>query len=260
MSFSTVRFDVDDQGIGLITISRPEKLNALNATVLNELDECFSEANETDEIRGVIVTGEGPKAFVAGADIQEFADLNPEDAEDMARRGQSVFQRIEDMLIPVIAAVNGYALGGGCELAISCHIRIASDNAVFAQPEVNLGLIPGYGGTQRLPRLIGRGHATEMLLTGDMIDASRAYEIGLVNKVVALDELLEFSKTLMTTIISRAPVAISLVLEAIRASSLAPDEGLRREVTLFGRACETEDFKEGVSAFLEKRPAAFQGR
>ena len=260
MSFSTVRFDVDDQGIGLITISRPEKLNALNATVLDELDECFSEANETDEIRGVIVTGEGPKAFVAGADIQEFADLNPEDAEDMARRGQSVFQRIEDMLIPVIAAVNGYALGGGCELAISCHMRIASDNAAFAQPEVNLGLIPGYGGTQRLPRLIGRGLATEMLLTGDMIDASRAYEIGLVNKVVALDELLEISKTLMTTIISRAPVAISLVLEAIRASYLAPDEGLRREVTLFGRACETEDFKEGVSAFLEKRPAAFQGR
>lgn len=260
MSFSTVRFDVDDQGIGLITISRPEKLNALNATVLDELDECFSEANETDEIRGVIVTGEGPKAFVAGADIQEFADLNPEDAEDMARRGQSVFQRIEDMLIPVIAAVNGYALGGGCELAISCHMRIASDNAAFAQPEVNLGLIPGYGGTQRLPRLIGRGHATEMLLTGNMIDASRAYEIGLVNKVVALDELLEISKTLMTTIISRAPVAISLVLEAIRASSLAPDVGLRREATLFGRACETEDFKEGVSAFLEKRPAAFQGR
>lgn len=260
MSFSTVRFDVDDQGIGLITINRPEKLNALNATVLDELDECFSEANETDEIRGVIVTGEGPKAFVAGADIQEFADLNPEDAEDMARRGQSVFQRIEDMLIPVIAAVNGYALGGGCELAISCHMRIASDNAAFAQPEVNLGLIPGYGGTQRLPRLIGRGLATEMLLTGDMIDASRAYEIGLVNKVVALDELLEISKTLITTIISRAPVAISLVLEAIRASYLTPDEGLRREVTLFGRACETEDFKEGVSAFLEKRPAAFQGR
>ncbi|MCH8123150.1 MAG: enoyl-CoA hydratase/isomerase family protein [Bacteroidetes bacterium] len=260
MSFSTVRFDVDDQGIGLITISRPEKLNALNATVLDELDECFSAANETDDIRGVIVTGEGPKAFVAGADIQEFADLNPEDAEDMARRGQSVFQRIEDMLIPVIAAVNGFALGGGCELAISCHMRIASDNAAFAQPEVNLGLIPGYGGTQRLPRLIGRGNATEMLLTGDMIDASRAYEIGLVNKVVALDELLESSKTLMTTIISRAPVAISLVLEAIRASYLPPDEGLRREATLFGQACETEDFKEGVSAFLEKRPAAFQGR
>lgn len=260
MSYSTLRFKVDDDGIALITISRPEILNALNSNVLDELDACFSEANETDEIRGVIVTGEGPKAFVAGADIQEFLALDPDEAEDMARRGQSVFQRIEDMLIPVIAAVNGFALGGGCELAISCHMRIASDNASFGQPEVNLGLIPGYGGTQRLPRLIGRGNATEMLLSGDMISASRAYEIGLVNKVVAPDELLDTCRALMKTIISRAPVAIALVLEAIRASYLPPDEGLGREATLFGRACETEDFREGVSAFLEKRPAVFQGR
>ncbi|GMQ82086.1 MAG: enoyl-CoA hydratase-related protein [Rhodothermia bacterium] len=260
MSYSTLRFDVDDDGIALITISRPEKLNALNSSVLDELDACFSEANETDEIRGVIITGEGPKAFVAGADIQEFVTLGPDEAEDMARRGQSVFQRIEDMLIPVIAAVNGFALGGGCELAISCHMRIASDNAMFGQPEVNLGLIPGYGGTQRLPRLIGRGNATEMLLSGDMISASRAYEIGLVNKVVTPDELLETCRALMKTVTSRAPVAISLVLEAIRASYFPLDEGLGREATLFGRACETEDFKEGVAAFLEKRPADFHGR
>ncbi|TDI71957.1 MAG: enoyl-CoA hydratase [Bacteroidetes bacterium] len=260
MSYSTLRFDVDDDGVALITISRPEKLNALNSTVLDELDACFSEANETDEIRGVIVTGDGPKAFVAGADIQEFVTLDPDEAEDVARRGQAVFQRIEDMLIPVIAAVNGFALGGGCELAISCHIRIASDNASFGQPEVNLGLIPGYGGTQRLPRLIGRGNATELLLSGDMISASRAYEIGLVNKVVAPDELMDSARALMKTIMSRAPVAIALVLEAIRASYLPPDEGLTREATLFGRACDTEDFKEGVSAFLEKRPPNFRGR
>lgn len=260
MSYSTLRFEIGDHGIALLTIDRPEKLNALNADVIRELDDCFVEANETDDVRGVIITGEGEKAFVAGADIQEFVGLDSEAAEALARRGQSVFQRIENSLIPVIAAINGFALGGGCELALACHMRIAAEGARFAQPEVNLGLIPGYGGTQRLPQIVGRANATEMLLTGDMISASRALEIGLVNRVVAPEELIDIAFSLMLTIISRAPMAVSLALEAIRASYLPLEQGLRREASLFGRTFETEDFKEGVSAFLEKRKASFKGR
>ena len=244
MAYSTLLIDVDSDGIAIVTIDRPSKLNALNADVLSELDDWFVTARDDSAVRGVIITGSGPKSFVAGADIAKFKDLSRETGKGFAEKGQAVFQRIEDLGKPVIAAVNGFALGGGCELALACHLRVASDNARFGQPEVNLGILPGYGGTQRLPRLVGKGIATELILTGAMISAERAHEIGLVNHVFPPEGLLEGAKKLVASIISKAPIAVALSLKALGASDLPLAEGLRREAELFGQACATEDFQE----------------
>ena len=258
MSFETLLYEIDD-GIAVITVNRPDKLNALNALVVHELSHAFRQAHSDDAVKGVVLTGAGEKSFVAGADIQQFPDLDALEGYRFALRGQAVFNRIEEMPKPVVAAVNGYALGGGCELALACHLRLASDNASFGQPEVTLGIIPGYGGTQRLPRLVGRGIATEMILTGERISAQRAYEIGLVNRVVPPGELLAAAKELIATIASKAPLAVGLALQALRASDLPLHEGLRHEAALFGQTCSTADFQEGVAAFLERRKAAFKG-
>jgi enoyl-CoA hydratase len=259
MTLETLLYEVDD-GVAVITINRPDKLNALNALVLQELNEAFRQARSDGAVQGVVLTGAGAKSFVAGADIQQFPALDALEGHRFALRGQAIFNRIEEMPKPVVAAVNGYALGGGCELALACHLRIASENACFGQPEVNLGLLPGYGGTQRLPRLVGRGIAIELILTGERISAQRAYEVGLVNRVVPLDDLLKTARALIAAIATKAPLAIGLALEALRASDLPLREGLRHEAALFGQACATDDFKEGVAAFLERRQAVFKGR
>jgi enoyl-CoA hydratase len=260
MPFETILFDVEDDGIALVTINRPEKLNALNLSVMNDLESAVEQALADDSVRGLILTGQGDRSFVAGADIRQFTELGAIDGHRFALRGQAVFNLVEESPKPIIAAVNGFALGGGCELALACHLRVASENAVFGQPEVNLGIIPGYGGTQRLPRIVGRGLATEMILTGDQINAQRAYQIGLVNRVTSLGSLLEETRALMRTILSRAPRAVAMALDAIRASDLPLRQGLHYEASLFGQACSTEDFQEGARAFIERRPASFKGR
>ena len=260
MTFDTLLYAVEEDGIALVTINRPDTLNALNATVIEELDQAFAAIATDDAVRGVILTGAGDRAFVAGADITQFNSLTPLTAQAFAQRGQAVFNRIEASAKPVIAAVNGFALGGGCELAMACHLRVAAETARFGQPEVNLGLIPGYGGTQRLPRLVGRGRATELILTGNPVKAPRAYEIGLVNQVVPADELLEAARALLRTILQKAPIAVGLALAAIQATDLPQPQGLAHEAVLFGQACASEDMREGVAAFLERRPAAFTGR
>ncbi len=256
----TLLYEVDDAGIALITVNRPDKLNALNATVIDELEAAFRQARADGEVKGVVLTGAGEKSFVAGADISQFPDLTALDGHRFALRGQAAFNRIEEMAKPVVAAINGYAFGGGCELALACHLRVASENAIFGQPEVNLGILPGYGGTQRLPRLVGRGLATEIILTGDRISAQRAYEIGLVNRVVPQAELIETAEGFVRTISAKAPLAVSMALEALRASDQPLREGLRFEAALFGQACATEDAKEGARAFLERRKADFKGQ
>lgn len=259
MDFSTLLFDVDSDGIATITVNRPEKLNALNLAVMNDLEAAFERVTQQD-VRGVIITGAGEKSFIAGADIRQFVELDALDGHRFALRGQAIFNLIEETPKPVVAAVNGFALGGGCELALACHLRIASDNAVFGQPEVNLGLIPGYGGTQRLPRIVGRGIATEMILTGSQFSAQRAFEIGLVNKVVSLEALISEAKALLRIIVSKAPRAVEMSLDALHASDLPLRQGLHYEASLFGQACATDDFKEGSSAFLERRKPSFSGR
>ncbi len=259
MNFDTLLYEVDEDGVLLITINRPDKLNALNAAVLADLDKAFQAAKEDKAIHGVVLTGAGPKSFVAGADIQQFTALNALTAYRFALYGQEVFNHIEGLTKPVVAAVNGFALGGGCELALACHLRVASEKAIFGQPEVNLGIIPGYGGSQRLPRIIGKGLALEMVLTGNQVNANRAYEMGLANHVVPPDEVAAKARELVKTIAGKAPLAISLALDAIRASDLPLAEGLRHEAALFGEACATEDFKEGVDAFLNRRKAEFKG-
>ena len=258
--YTHLRSDLHDDGVLVLRINRPDKLNALNDTVLDELETAFEKAASDDDVRGIVLTGSGDKSFVAGADISQFAGLDASSGERFARRGQKIFGRIEASAKPVVAAVNGFALGGGCELAMACHLRIASENAQFGQPEVNLGIIPGYGGTQRLPRLVGRGVAAELILTGQRIDARRAYEIGLVNRVVSSDELMEVAEKLVRTIARNAPQAIRMSLEALRASDLPQDDGLDREAELFGEACATEDAKEGAQAFLERRKPVFTGK
>jgi enoyl-CoA hydratase len=257
-TFETLLYAVDS-GVATITINRPEALNALSAAVLDDLDRAFAAAREDAAVGGVVLTGAGPKSFVAGADIRQFTSLDGQSGHTFALAGQAVFNRIEALPKPVVAAVNGFALGGGCELALACHLRVASETAVFGQPEVNLGIIPGYGGTQRLPRLVGYGRALELILTGERIDARRAYEIGLVNRVATPASLLDDAQALVRTIASRAPIAVALALEATRASSLPLADGLLLEAGLFGRACATADFKEGVDAFLNRRPARFNG-
>jgi enoyl-CoA hydratase len=260
MEFDTLLYEVDDDGLATITIHRPDKLNALNADVLSDLDRAFRQARGEAAVRGIILTGAGDRSFVAGADIQQFPELDALDGHRFALRGQAVFNRIEELSKPVVAAVNGFALGGGCELAMACHLRVASENAAFGQPEVNLGIIPGYGGTQRLPRLVGLGLATELILTGNRISAQRAYEIGLVNRVVAADDLLPTAKDLLRTIAAKGPLAISFALEALRASDQPLREGLRHEAALFGQTCATEDATEGATAFLERREPDFKGQ
>jgi enoyl-CoA hydratase len=248
-------------GIALVTVNRPDKLNALNAATMRELDACFAELAHDASVRGVILTGAGEKAFVAGADIAELATQSAVDGRDTGRRGQQVLDRIEGLGKPVIAAVGGFALGGGCELALACHVRIASENARLGTPEVKLGLMCGYGGTQRLPRLVGRGRALEMLLTGEMLDAAEAHRIGLVNRVVPRERLLAECEALLKKMLANGPVALRFTLDAVAQGLDVPlAEGLEHEAALFGLLCATEDKQEGTAAFLEKRPANFVGR
>lgn len=260
MAFDTLLLDKGDDGVAVVTINRPDKLNALNSSVLDDLETCFSELEKDETVRGVLLTGAGEKSFVAGADIAQFRDLDPPGAVSFARRGQGVFDRIERFPKPVVAVINGFALGGGCELALACHLRVASSTARLGQPEVGLGLIPGYGGTQRLPRIVGRGIATEMILTGGHVDAERARAVGLVNRVFEPGTLLAEAREFLGTIIRQAPVAVALSLEAIRDSDLPQSEGMAHEAALFGQAFATEDVREGVEAFLERRKPSFKGR
>lgn len=249
-----------EQSLLSITINRPDKLNALNRRTLEELDSVFSEVETDDQIKGILLTGAGDKAFVAGADISEIQHLDLRAGKAFAQFGQHVFSKIENCTKPVLALINGFALGGGCELAMACHLRIAAETAKFGQPEVNLGLIPGYGGTQRMARLMGKGRALELLLTGNMIDAQRAFETGLVNQVVAADTLKTSGTKLLQTILSKAPLAITYVLETVnRGLNLSIEQGLALEADYFGKSCASEDMQEGTGAFLEKRKPEFKG-
>ncbi len=260
MTYQTLLFEVKD-GVAVVTINRPDKLNALNDQVMAELADAAERIATDPAIRGAIVTGAGPKSFVAGADISDLAKQGPFDGKARAMRGQGVLRRLETCGKPVIAAVNGFALGGGCELAMACHIRIASENAKFGQPEVKLGIAPGYGGTQRLPRLVGKGVAMQLILTADMIDAAEAYRIGLVNKVVPANELMAETEKMLRGILSMGPLAVRLSMEAIdHGLEMTLDEGLLLEANHFGLLAATQDTKEGLSAFLEKRPAKFTGK
>jgi enoyl-CoA hydratase len=249
-----------EDGILLVTINRPDKLNALNKFVFDDLDVLLSEIEENKEIKSVIITGAGEKAFVAGADISEFTGLIGEQGMDLARRGQDIFARLEAAGKPIVAAVNGFALGGGCELAMACHFRIASENAKFGQPEVNLGLVPGYGGTQRLVQLIGKGRALELLLTGNMIDAPTALQYGLVNYMVPQAEILTKAKSILQIINTKAPLAIANCIKAANAVFDPSKNGYQVEMEAFGDCFDTEDMKEGAAAFLEKRKPVFKGR
>ncbi len=249
-----------ENGIFIITINRPDKLNALNKDVFTDLDNVVNEINTNPEIRSAVITGAGPKAFVAGADISEFGGLNKEEAMALAKRGQDIFFKIENSKKPIVAAVNGFALGGGCELAMACHFRLCSENAKFGQPEVNLGLIPGYGGTQRLTQLIGKGRAMEMLVSANMIDANTALQFGLVNYVVPADELLNKAKSILEIINAKAPLAVAACLKATNAVFDETKNGYETELDAFGECFVTEDMKEGTTAFLEKRKANFQGK
>jgi enoyl-CoA hydratase len=248
-------------GIAIVTINRPDKLNALNDRTVDELGEAFTAIGADPSIRGVILTGTGEKAFVAGADIAELSTQSPVDGKERSIRGQKVLDRIEDLGKPVIAAVNGFALGGGCELAMACHVRIASDNARLGTPEVKLGIMCGYAGSQRLPRLVGKGRALELLLTGEMIDAQEALRIGLVNRVVPRDKLMAEAEVLLRKMIANGPVSLRFTLEAVNSGLELPlAEAQYLEATLFGLICTTDDMKEGTKAFLEKRPAKFTGK
>ncbi len=249
------------EGIAYVTINRPEKLNALNRTVMEELRACFESIENDAEARAVILTGAGEKAFVAGADISELAALTPAQGKEMCLFGQRILDSIENLGKPAIAAVNGYAFGGGCELAMACTLRIASENARFGQPEVKLGLIPGYAGTQRLARLVGKGRALEIILSGEAITAQEAYRIGLVNQVVPAKDLIPAAEALARKIMANGPLAVKLALEAVNhGMEMTQKEGEFLEATLFGLCCTTADMKEGTRAFLEKRPAKFVGK
>jgi enoyl-CoA hydratase len=254
-----IRVDWDGD-LAVVTVDRQEKMNALNAEVIGELGQVFEELRGDDDVRGVIVTGAGEKAFVAGADIGELAVMTPQSGVSVSRAGQEVYLAIERFPKPVLAAVGGYALGGGCELALACHMRIASENARFGLPEVGLGIIPGYGGTIRLARLVGLGRAVEMTLTGDMVDAARAEAMGLVTAVVPRAELLERAKASLRRVTKNGPVAVRMALESIyRAMDSSTREALDFESALFGLLASTDDMKEGMTAFLEKRKPEFGG-
>ena len=261
MPFSQILFDADDSGIALVTINRPEKLNALSGEVIGDLREAFEQIARDAYIRGAILTGSGPKAFVAGADINELARLSAFEAREFALSGQQTFRRLETMSKPSVAAINGFALGGGLELAMACTVRFAADTAKLGQPEVKLGIIPGYGGTQRLPRLVGRGRALELLLSGDTIGAEEAHRIGLVNAVVPHAELLNHSRAWLSKVLANAPLAVGLTMDAVDAGlNCGLEEGLNFEAAAFGVSAATEDRLEGTRAFLEKRRAAFAGK
>ena len=250
-----------DGAIAVVTLNRPKVLNALNNQTLAELASCMAGLKADPEVRAIILTGSGEKSFVAGADINELAALSPVEGQAHARRGQLIFDAIEQLGKPVIAAVNGFALGGGCELAMACTIRLAADTARFGQPEVNLGLIPGYAGSQRLPRLVGKGIAMEILLTGDMVGAQRAYEIGLVNRVVPAAELMAEARKLAGALAAKAPIAVRFILDAVNHGAEAPFAvGEYLETSLFGTIASSEDMREGTKAFLEKRKPVWQGK
>lgn len=259
MTFTTLLFSLQD-GVAVVTLNRPDKLNALNDAVFRDLAEVVGTAESDQAIRGIILTGTGTKAFAAGADIAELANQGPQDAKARALAGQAVMGRLERLGKPVIAAVNGFCLGGGCELAMACHIRLASDTAKFGQPEVNLGIGPGYGGTVRLPRLVGRGRALELLLSGQIIDAAEAYRIGLVNRVYPQDQLLAEADKLLRTILAKGPLAVRLVLESVLAGGdMAEEDHLLLEANHFGLLAASADMREGMAAFLAKRPPQFRG-
>ena len=260
MPLQTLLVETRD-GVAVVTINRPEKLNALNATAKRELREVMSALRDDPAVAVIVLTGAGEKAFVAGTDIEELTALGPVSGAEFSRDGQAVFDLIETLGKPVIAAVNGYALGGGCELAMACTIRVASEKAKFGQPEVNLGIIPGYGGTQRLPRLVGKGKALEMLLTGTPVGAEEALRLGLVSSVVPPAELLPSADRLARTLASKSRPAVRMILAAVQAASALPlKEGQEKEAELFGASCGTEDAREGITAFLEKRPPDFRSR
>lgn len=251
----------DHDGVRLITIHRPDKLNALNSATLDALHAAFDDAAEAADVRAIVLTGAGPKAFVAGADIAEMADLRPVEGRDFALRGQRMMRRVELMPKPVIAMINGFALGGGLELAMCCHLRIAADTAKIGQPEINLGLIPGFGGTQRLLRLAGRAAALELCLTGTPIDATRAQALGIVNRVVPAAELTDATMTLARQLANAAPLALRGILDCINiGGESAIGEGLEYEAAQFGLAFSTEDMREGTRAFLERRTPGFKNR
>src|SRR5438270_5794635 len=253
---------VEQRGsIAYVTINRPKVLNALNAATMSELRSAFTQIKEDGGVRAVILTGSGEKSFVAGADIGELQKNNPVEAKEYTHRGQAVLNLIENLGKPVIACLNGFALGGGCEIALACRMRLASENAKLGQPEVKLGIIPGYGGTQRLARLVGKGIAMQMVLAGEMITAQEALRIGLVNEVLPPAELIPRAEAIAAKIIANAPLAVQYAMEAVnKGMEMTLSEGLYLEAVLFGVACATEDKKEGTTAFLEKRAAAFKGK
>ena len=259
MPYSLLELSVVDR-VATLTVNRPDKLNALNAATIGELGEAIEEIRQRDDVAGVILTGAG-RAFVAGADISELAAQTPMQAKQRALRGQRIFRQFETSPKPVIAAVNGFALGGGCELAMSCHLRIASDAAKFGQPEVKLGICPGYGGTQRLPRLVGMGRALQLLMTGEIIDAAEAFRIGLVNRVVPGAELLGTADALLRQMLTNAPLALSSCIETVvRGTEIPLDDALNLEANHFALLAGSQDMAEGARAFLEKRPPVFAGR
>ena len=265
MNFETLLFEIEN-GTAIITVNRPEKLNALNKDVFTDLDDAISEVLNNDEIKSAIITGAGPKAFVAGADINEFGGLNLAEAMALSKRGQDIFLKIENSPKPIVAAVNGFALGGGCELAMACHFRLCSDNSKFGQPEVNLGLIPGYGGTQRLTQLVGKGKSMELQMTGSLIDAMEAVRLGLVNHVTDPENLIPKTKEILQLIQTKAPLAVGKIIECVNIAVISDSSftegktGYEKEVEAFGECFGTEDMKEGTNAFLEKRKANFVGR
>ena len=259
MTYNFLTLDAADR-IATLTVNRPDKLNALNDATIDELGNAIDEVRSRSDIAGLIVTGAG-RAFVAGADISELASQTPTIAKSRAQRGQAIFRRFETSPKPVIAAVNGFALGGGCELALACHIRIASDKAKFGLPEVKLGTCPGYGGTQRLSRLVGKGRAIQLITTAEMIDAAEAYRIGIVNKVTSSEELIAAATDMMKLILANGPLAVALAMEAVdRGLEMSLDEGLVLEANHFGLLAATEDMTEGMKAFLEKRAPVFGGK
>lgn len=257
-SFNHLLLEEKENGTVIVTINRPDKLNALNSELLQELRSVFIYTEENSHVKAVIITGSGEKAFVAGADIKELRELNKQSGEKLSSEGQQIFAFIEQSSKPVIAAINGYALGGGAELAMACHLRIATGNALIGLPEVSLGLIPGYGGTQRLPTLAGLSKAMEMILTGEPINAEEAVRVGLVSSIHSSENIIDEAMTLAEKIIKNGPLAVQKAIQAILASR--PGRGFTKEAMLFGELCETDDFKEGTSAFLEKRKADFKNR
>ncbi|MFO0095541.1 MAG: enoyl-CoA hydratase-related protein [Gemmatimonadaceae bacterium] len=258
MSYQFLLFEVTDR-LATITVNRPDKLNALNDATLAALGRAIDDALARDDVAGVLLTGAG-RAFVAGADIAELESQSPLEAQRRARAGQAIFRRFETSPKPTVAAINGFALGGGCELAMACHVRLASEKAKLGQPEVKLGIVPGYGGTQRLPRLVGRGAALKLLLTGEMIDAAEAHRLGLVDQVTAPEALLDTARALLQTMIANAPLALAGCIEAVdRGLAVTLEEGCTIESDFFGLLSSTADMQEGMRAFLEKRPPAFTG-